>query len=527
MSYLKKHIDATMTPPTRPLRGKHQISNDSGGYVFKTNKWNTLNRFLITGAEGGTYYVSESHTVNRSLDNLEKCLNEDGVKTVNQIVEISFRGRAPKNDQAILALAAASIHKDVAVRRAAFDAVPKVCRTGTHLYQFAEFRKCLGGGWGTSMKNTVGAWFSRDINKVSLQVAKYKQRNGWSARDMLRLSHPQPPTPAHQAVFKWVCSGEIQENLPDFLMACHEIETADENKACKLILQHKLPREVVPTRLLNSKNIWQALLDNMPITAMIRNLGKMTSMCLVSNGSEATRNICQRLSNAEALRNARIHPINMLSAMRVYSSGHGDKGKLSWKPVTNIISAMDDAFYECFKNVEPIGKPTVIALDVSSSMTWNPIRGMQLTPREISAAMAMVTLRTEKHDCTIVGFARDIVGIPILRTDSLPTVIKKIEQLDMGATNIAAPLLWALNNKIESSGFIMYTDNQINIGSMHPSEALKLYRKKMNPDARLVVAATEASSFSIADSNDSGSLDIAGFDTATPNIISEFIKGNI
>ena len=59
---------------------------------------------------------------------------------------------------------------------------------------------------------------------------------------------------------------------------------------------------------------------------MIRNLGKMTSIGLVSPNSEAARMVGKRLEDAELLHKARIHPISVLMAQSVYKSGHGHEG---------------------------------------------------------------------------------------------------------------------------------------------------------------------------------------------------------
>jgi 60 kDa SS-A/Ro ribonucleoprotein len=62
---------------------------------------------------------------------------------------------------------------------------------------------------------------------------------------------------------------------------------------------------------------------------------------------------------------------------------------------------------------------------------------------------------------------------------------------------------------------------------MHPVEALKKYRKESGIDAKLVVVGMTSTGFSIADPNDSGSLDVVGFDTVTPQIISQFAAGRL
>ena len=42
-----------------------------------------------------------------------------------------------------------------------------------------------------------------------------------------------------------------------------------------------LPREAIPTQWLNELEVWDALLQRMPLTALVRNLGKMTAVGLV------------------------------------------------------------------------------------------------------------------------------------------------------------------------------------------------------------------------------------------------------
>ena len=57
----------------------------------------------------------------------------------------------------------------------------------------------------------------------------------------------------------------------------------------KLIDEFDLPREAIPTQWLNELEVWDALLQRMPMTAMIRNLGKMTSIGLVKPFSDAAK----------------------------------------------------------------------------------------------------------------------------------------------------------------------------------------------------------------------------------------------
>ena len=72
--------------------------------------------------------------------------------------------------------------------------------------------------------------------------------------------------------------------------------------------------------------------------------------------------------------------------------------------MAQVVDALDAAFYAAFGNVEPANTRMLLALDVSASMTWGEVAGVPgLTPRDASAAMALVTAATEpRHE--IIAF---------------------------------------------------------------------------------------------------------------------------
>jgi 60 kDa SS-A/Ro ribonucleoprotein len=86
---------------------------------------------------------------------------------------------------------------------------------------------------------------------------------------------------------------------------------------------------------------------------------------------------------------------------------------------------------------------------------------------------------------------------------------------------------YAIEKKLPVDAFIMFTDNETGSGwskfREHPCKALKDYRKEMGINAKLIVVAMALNSFTIADPKDLGMLDIAGFDSTAPQIISQFI----
>jgi 60 kDa SS-A/Ro ribonucleoprotein len=72
---------------------------------------------------------------------------------------------------------------------------------------------------------------------------------------------------------------------------------------------------------------------------------------------------------------------------------------------------------------------------------------------------------------------------------------------------------------------VIFTDSETWAGEVHPVQALQDYRRESGIDARLVVVGMVSNGFSIAHPADPGMLDVVGFDTATPQLISDFVRG--
>lgn len=523
MSYLIRAANDLENPPqTEPLDGR-QVKNSAGGYVFQVDNWKRLDRFLVLGSSGGTYYVTERKLTLDNLKAVKECVAEDGIRTVARIVEISDEGRAPKNDPCLIALAYAAAKGDLQTRTAALEALPKVARIGTHLFHFVAFVRQFRG-WGRGLRRAVGKWYlDKDPVRLAEQVVKYQQRDGWSHRDILRLRHIQF-SGQHQDIARWVVKGELSDGVPRIIRGHVQAQAAKKPvEVASLIRDYGLVRESVPTEFLKDPVVWEALLEKMPLTAMIRNLGNLSKCGLLSPMSDASKLVCNKLKDQEALTKSRVHPIQILLASCVYGAGRSIKGDGTWKSVPQVVDALDDAFYLAFKNIQPTGKNFYLALDVSGSMGCGNIAGTFLTPREASAAMALVTARTEEN-YYIAGFQDRLVEIPITSKTTLKDSVGITSGLRFGATDCAAPMLDALARKIKVDTFVIYTDNETWAGGVHPIKALQEYRQKTGINAKMIVCGMTATEFSIADPTDAGTLDVVGFDSATPQIIADFSR---
>jgi len=530
MAYLKNVLNKKATPQGQPIPGTAQVANGAGGYSFAVDDWTRLARFLVLGAEGGSYYAAERALALENAEAVKRCIGLDGPRVVREVVAVSDAGRAPKNDPALFALAMCASFGDDDTRRKALAALPDVARIGTHLFHFAQFVDGMRG-WGRGLRQAVGSWYSRmPAEKLAYQAVKYGQRDGWSHRDLLRLSHPKPEDEQRLALYHWLTQGWESvgaEPHPDpvlrLVWAAERVKAVGSaSEVAALIRDHDLPREAVPTAWLNAPEVWEALLERMPVTALIRNLATLTRVGLLAPGSEAARKVAREITDPERLRKARVHPIQALSALKTYAQGHGERGGNTWVPVPSVVDALDGAFYASFGGVKPTGKRWLLALDVSGSMGGGQIAGVPgLSPRVASAAMALITAATEERH-RFMAFSTKFVPLAISPRQRLDDVLKTVSGLPFSGTDCALPMTWALQNRVEADVFVVYTDSETWAGKVHPVQALRVYRERTGIPAKLIVCGMVSNGFTIADPDDAGMLDVVGFDTATPQLMGDF-----
>jgi 60 kDa SS-A/Ro ribonucleoprotein len=549
-----KHYAARLTrlvtPQAERIPGTTQVPNSAGGYAWPVDKWARFDRFLIFGSERGTYYIRERTLTVENATNARECIADDGPRAVRRIVEISAAGRAPSNDPALFALAMCAGLGNEATRTMALEALPEVARTGTHLYHFLQYIRAFRG-WGRGVRRAVGRWYTaKPAPAVAYQILKYQARDGWAHRDALRLAHPKAPTVGHDVLFRYATrgwDGVLQlDGVNDLdvvalIEAIKSLAHLAPNEAARLISELRLTREMVPSELLTHAVVWEALLERMPLTALIRNLGVMTKVGLIAPASDAARRVVDRLTDHEALRGARVHPVAVLVALKTYAQGRGMKGSGQWTPVARVVDALDQAFYLSFDNAPTTRKRIMLALDVSGSMGAS-VFGMDfLTCREASAAMALVTAATEP-DHRFVAFTKGdypsmwskthgseyntgLSTLTISPRQRLDDVVRGIATLPFGGTDCALPMVEALKHRWAVDAFVVFTDSETWAGNVHPAQALRAYRERMGIAAKLVVVAMTSNGFSIADPDDAGMLDVVGFDTATPSVLADFIAG--
>lgn len=531
-----KHLNTKQTPQTEKIPGSNQQQNNAGGYSFALDRWSRLESFLILGSEGGSYYAGERKLTRQNAKAALECIAESGKRAVDTVVNISDAGRAPKNDVALFVLALAASYGDEETQRYAFEQLPKVARFSTHLFNFIS---CLKDLRGFSKKVTRGLrnWYeSKSPEQLAYQLTKYQQRDGWSHRDVFRLCHVKTTDAERNALYRWAVKGaevdspflaQFEPELKSLkkVWAFERAKRAEsEAEIVRLITDYNLPRECIPTNK-QTRGVWEALLPGMGTTALLRNLGNLSKHGVLGEGRwDSNKLVIDRLTDRDQLKRARIHPLSVLVALNTYSLGRGVRGRGSWAVVPQIKDALNDAFYASFDYVEPANKRFLVGLDVSGSMSWGEIAGMPgITPAIGAAAMVMTHLRTEPKTL-VKAFSNSFKTLDMSAKDSLEEIQRKTRRISMGGTDCSLPMVYARENRIKVDAFVVYTDSETWAGRVHPIQALDRYQQALGIPAKLIVVGMVSNGFSIADSSRRDNLDVVGFDTSAPKIITDFVR---
>lgn len=516
-----KYSRVLTATPQRTQSDPRQVQNRAGGWIYPVTKKEQLRRFLMLGSADGSYYASGRELTKENLRVLDGLIREDGGYVVEQINLVSMSGRAPRNDACIFALAyVLKTAPDPDVRRLAANTVSNVCRTAAHLFQFAQAVK-LFGGWGRITRRAVADWFDRDVDSLAYQAVKYRQREGWSLRDLLRLAHPTPDTD-NGRVYQWILGKPFAGEVPPAILGYAKVQAATKPATVAgLVKQYRLPWEAVPTAYARDVDVQQALLDSMPATALIRQLGRLSSI-----GGLDLAPAVRKLEDHRWLERSRIHPMSLWLAMRQYATGHGGKGKLRWQVDEDVLHALESAFEASFKVGASMGQRLAIGVDCSGSMSHGAVGDIEgMTPVEAAAVMAWVLYRMNPSSSVIAFDTRPEDVTAAYSLARTPTEAWRIMQDRLGGgTDCAQPITWACQHRSDVDAFVILTDNETWAGPAHVTQALAYYRQVWGRPARMVTMDLVAHGYGIGDmERDAGTLRIVGLDSAAPQLMQDFV----
>jgi 60 kDa SS-A/Ro ribonucleoprotein len=554
-------FSTTTTPQNRPVPGRtDQVKNNAGGYVFSKTDWEKLEDFLVLGTVSGSYYVGQDKL---TADNVEFLINLAKTKSTEiaeRATELSaaIPARVPSPRACLFALAAVSAFGDPAGVQAVKRLLPQAARTTDHLAMFFGYRKQFKSkvtARGTSpvtsraYRSTLASWFlEADANDVAFRACKARQRKtpageAFDLTDAVRLAHPKARNTGfldenivkRNVLFGWLAGNITDENaalaLPavDKFLRAKAVTTPAE--AIRAVTELRVPWEFLPSSVLADKGVWEALVHTVGITALIRNLARMTRIGTISPLSATTSAVIKRLTNQEALTKGRVHPMTVYLALKVYASGTSQPNpkadRQTWTPVTDISDALEEAYELSFGHLVPSGKKMLIAVDSSGSMSYHTqvtLNGSDLgLPYQVASAIALTLKRIEGENAHVIDVDTSVHQSPITKRTRLGEVQKSGPS--GGGTNLSLPFEYARAAGLEVDGFFIGTDNETWHGGSHPFQSLAAYRRQFNSAAKVAVASYVPNHYSIMEQNDPGVINMAGLDASLPLAVTGFFRG--
>ncbi|XP_058501182.1 60 kDa SS-A/Ro ribonucleoprotein [Solea solea] len=524
-------------------------STGDGSCPWEVGDKAKLCRFLCYGSEGDIYTArEEGHVSMENAGALLSLLQEGrGTEVVDEIKRFTCDAQAVSLHPSLFALALCSQYSELKTRQAAFKAVKEVCRNPAHLFAFIQYKKELKEGmtcgiWGRALRKAVSDWYNeQDPMNLAAVVTKFKQREGWSHQDLLRLSHTKPANESIALICKYLTKGwkEVQaaygekENSEEVLKVLSYLEvvekvkhSCDETEVINLIEEYKLEREQLLTDHLKSKQVWRALLKEMPLHSVLWTLGKMTSNKILEPGGSATQALCERIQSEAALEKAKIHPFSILLALENYKRGQGYQGKTKWEPNSSILKAMDSAFYTSSMNVEPVGKRFLLAVDVSTSLS-SIVPGTSVNTAIAAAAITLIFARTEVDTQVLAYSEGALVPCTVSADVTLAQATTELVKIPGGSTDCTLPIIWATENGKAVDVFIILTNNPVWTFTASPVEFLQKHREKFGANSKLVMCGLTSTGHALADTEDRGLLSMCGFDLGSFSVIRNLAQGLI
>lgn len=257
-------------------------------------------------------------------------------------------------------------------------------------------------------------------------LAKYKGAGkGVKMRDVLCLCRPAPKDEAQSALWKRLLEGELETPVT--------WETQLSAKG-------------------NNKETWESLIDSGKVgyMALLRNLRN-----IILAGPDNIEKVFRVIEDPEAVKRSKQLPFRFLSAYRSVSGLAGSRA----------FDALENAVEASVENLPRLSGTTVIAVDVSGSMSSPVSRNSDIRCCEIGMMLGLIA--NKMCDNSIFYTFENKLEKPALssRNGILYTAVKEAKA--SGGTNMDLPFQKMMEDRVNADRIIIISDNMCNSGTTY------------------------------------------------------------
>lgn len=526
MMNIQKLISATKTPRTAPVK---TVPNAAGAPAFIRSLREQIVQVLMTGTLGDIFYASGEKLAKEAMSVLLKGREQCPEYLARAVVYAREKGFMKTLPILGLTVLSGGRGRTKALFEAAF---PRVILTPDDLRAFTALcrsgvvpgRNGLGG-------LALAAVRSRLNTLTEYHAVKYGSAASREVtlRDVIRMAHPRPVTPALSERFGWLVGGVEKLGsdpaLNPQIRAFEALKSAaTEEEQIALIRQGRLPFEVVvPTVKATTPAIWAEIMRNAPYMNLLRNLVTFTRHGVFQDEANV-RYAVQKLTDPRAVERSKVLPFRYFDAHRRYVETEGCDSR--------IADALRAALELSFVSMPSLGARTVaIGTDVSGSMA-SPISERGST-RFIDIAGIFTGALLKRVEGRVIPLPFDTrchTDHDLSSRDEILTSVEKIVRYGGGGTAIGSPIEHLLSRKTKVDVFIGVTDNVDwaygDDGSCSGSflDLWRRYRNEVSPEARAYLVTIAPYLEVVAPSGEKGVRFIYGWSDAVPGYIARDLE---
>lgn len=479
--------------------------NNAGGVAYSLSDKAALAQLAMTGCFNGTYYVSGEDQLKKTLE----LANKLPAEFVAKLAVYARQKGLMKDMPAVLAAVVAG--KDSDLLSKIFSKVvdnPKMLRNFVQVIRSgATGRKSLG----TRPKKLIQDYLD---SLTDDQLFKADVGNDPSLQDIIKLVHPKPSNKQRSALYGYLLDKEYSKK--DLCKLAKQFEDFKKEMSGEI---PDVPFQMLTALPLTNAH-WKQIAENATWTQTRMNLNTFERHGIFSD-SGLTNAICEKLSDAEQVKKAKVFPYQLFTAYQ----------NVDTKVPTKVQVALQKAADLALHNIPEFDGKVYVMVDTSGSMQ-SPATGhrgsvtTKTTCVDVAALVASAILR-KNPDAEIIPFDTRVHEHRLNPLDSIVTNAKTLAKFGGGGTNCSMALAHVNAKKGKGDLVIYVSDNESWVDSVHyrSTATMKEWNdfKSRNPNAKLVcIDITPNGTTQAHDREDI--LNVGGFSDQVFDVIARFIE---
>lgn len=447
---------------TRPsVDATDTVLNREGAPSFRRSLEEQAVQVLTTGTLGDTFYASSRELGEEAVKVLTEMRDSDPEFLARALVFAREKGLM----KSVPTLGLAILSGGRGRTKPLFDAVfNRVVRIPDDLRAFVAL--CKSGsipgvrGLGGMRRTAVRKWLQGLSEYHAVKYGSSASREV-TLRDILRMSHPTPSSPALAERFGWLVKGVeglgSDLDLNPQIRALEALKRAtSEQEQISLIREGRLPYEVVvPSVSSTTPAIWTELLRQAPFFNLLRNLVTFNRHGVFAEDENVDLAI-SKFASESAVKRSKVLPFRFFDAYKAWNAKSGVSD-------SRISDALREALELSFANMPSFGGRTVaIGPDTSGSMSWGSVsRDGSTRYIDIAGIFTGALLKQIGNRAVVLPFDTTVhLNHGLSPRDDLMVTVEKLVRFGGGGTAVGAPVQHLLRSQTKVDVFIGITDHE-------------------------------------------------------------------